>query len=48
VTDRKMPEQTGLGLAIVRSVAQLHGGSVELIDPEDGPGACFEMTLSAR
>lgn len=35
---------TGLGLAIVKSVAEAHGGSVELESPEDG-GALFRMIL---
>lgn len=36
---------TGLGLAIVKSVAEAHGGGVELESPEGG-GACFRMTLA--
>jgi two-component system sensor histidine kinase ChvG len=35
---------TGLGLAIVRSVAQAHGGRVEL-DPGYSDGACFHFVL---
>lgn len=35
---------TGLGLSIARSLAELHGGSVELIDSEGG--TTFRVTLS--
>ncbi len=38
---------SGLGLAIVRSVAEAHGGSVELLEAEGG-GALFAVTLPAR
>ena len=43
VTDRTDADGTGLGLAIVRSVAEHHGGRVELL--EVSPGACFEMRI---
>ncbi len=36
---------SGLGLAIVRSVAQSHGGDVELRTPEGGSGARFVITI---
>ncbi len=42
-TDRKTPGQTGLGLAIVRSVAELHGGTVTLM--ESSGGAHFRISL---
>ena len=35
---------TGLGLALARSVVELHGGSIELVD-HPGPGALFCMRL---
>src|ERR1700761_2172600 len=38
---------SGLGLAIVRSVAQSHGGSVELEPPIDGTGTRFVIRLPA-
>ncbi len=38
---------SGLGLAIVRSVAEAHGGSVELREAEGG-GALFAVQLPAR
>jgi two-component system, OmpR family, sensor kinase len=38
---------SGLGLAIVRSVAQSHGGSVELEPPPDGTGTRFVIRLPA-
>ncbi len=44
VTDRREADQTGLGLAIVRTVAELHGGSVELLETDIG--ALFELKFS--
>jgi signal transduction histidine kinase len=37
---------TGLGLAIVRDLAQLYGGSIELLDARAG-GLCARLTLPA-
>ncbi len=45
VTDRHDPHQTGLGLAIVRSVAELHGGDVKLMQSD--LGATFKMRIRA-
>ena len=45
VTDRKTPDQTGLGLAIVLSIAEIHGGSVRVIETSE-PGACLELRLA--
>jgi nitrogen-specific signal transduction histidine kinase len=36
---------SGLGLAIVRSVAQSHGGTVDLGVPEDGVGTRFVIRI---
>src|SRR5581483_4919640 len=36
---------SGLGLAIVRSVAQSHGGTVELQTPESGSGTRFVIRI---
>lgn len=44
ITDRADSGGTGLGLAIVRTVAEHHGGGVELVECGGG-GACFEMWL---
>jgi len=38
---------SGLGLAIVRSVAQSHGGTVELQTPDSGTGTRFEIRIPA-
>jgi signal transduction histidine kinase len=40
---------TGLGLVIVNDIARAHGGSVELLDPENTQqGATFRIKLPAR
>jgi len=36
---------TGLGLNIARSLAESNGGSLRLVDSEDGAGATFELRL---
>ena len=38
--------EVGLGLTIARGIARAYGGDVTL-DPEDGGGACFRVTLPA-
>ncbi|MFC5818377.1 ATP-binding protein [Nonomuraea sp. NPDC050478] len=40
-------EGAGLGLAIVRSIAEAHGGTVQVEDAPGG-GACFVMTIPMR
>ena len=35
----------GLGLAIARGIAQAHGGDLRCVDPPNGTGAAFELTL---
>ncbi|MBW3662614.1 MAG: CHASE domain-containing protein [Actinobacteria bacterium] len=37
---------TGIGLAVVREVIQLMGGTVEVVQPQDRPGATFVITLT--
>ena len=39
---------TGLGLVIVRDVVKAHGGDILLLDPEEGEGAAFQITLPRR
>lgn len=35
----------GLGLAIARGIARAHGGDLRCVDPPDGTGAAFTLTL---
>jgi two-component system OmpR family sensor kinase len=35
----------GLGLAIARGIARAHGGDLRCVEPPDGVGAAFELTL---
>ncbi|MEM6621103.1 MAG: ATP-binding protein [Pseudomonadota bacterium] len=44
-TTRRETGGTGLGLGIVRALAGVHGGSVRLVDADEG--ACFEVVLQA-
>jgi signal transduction histidine kinase len=44
--DRQGKDHSGLGLAIVAKIAQIHGGSIKVID-RIGPGAVFELRLSS-
>jgi signal transduction histidine kinase len=37
----------GLGLAIARGIARAHGGELRSVDPPDGAGALFILTLPA-
>lgn len=43
--DEKQPGGSGLGLAIVQTVAEAHGGRVELADSCPLGGACFRLRL---
>jgi two-component system OmpR family sensor kinase len=38
---------SGLGLAIVQQIAQMHGGSIELTEPENGPGLLVRARFPA-
>lgn len=39
------PGGSGLGLAIARGIARAHGGDLRCVDPPDGHGAAFTLTL---
>jgi two-component system, OmpR family, sensor kinase len=39
------PGGSGLGLAIARGIARAHGGDLRCVDPPDGRGATFTLTL---
>ncbi|GBD32703.1 Sensor protein ZraS [bacterium HR33] len=41
------PQGTGLGLAVVRSIVEDHGGTIEVSNRSDGPGAIFRLFLPA-
>jgi PAS domain S-box-containing protein len=41
------PDGLGIGLTICRSIAEAHGGSIEVRDRADGPGAAFTLVLPA-
>jgi signal transduction histidine kinase len=38
---------TGLGLAVARRFLSDHGGTIELVPPSNGRGACFRVSLPA-
>ncbi|MFN8094433.1 MAG: ATP-binding protein [Vicinamibacteria bacterium] len=38
---------TGLGLAVARRFVSDHGGTIELVAPANGGGACFRLSLPA-
>jgi len=40
--NEKKGAHAGLGLSIVKAIAESHGGSVAVLDPQRG-GACFEV-----
>jgi signal transduction histidine kinase len=44
-TTRKIGEGMGLGLAICRKILLDHGGDLELLLPDAGPGATFRLTF---
>lgn len=39
------PHGTGLGLAVSYGIIEKHQGSLSIVDPKYGKGACFEITL---
>jgi two-component system NtrC family sensor kinase len=48
-TTKEVGEGTGLGLSIALGIANAHGGSLQLCQPEaGGRGACFQLTLPAH
>lgn len=41
------PEGTGMGLPMCLSTLKRHSGSIQVVDPPSGQGACFELYLPA-
>ena len=35
----------GLGLYLARTIVRAHGGQLEYVEPDEGPGACFVLSL---
>ncbi|WP_431605020.1 sensor histidine kinase [Dickeya dadantii] len=44
---RSNAENTGLGLALVKTIAEMHGGKIQVAS-EEGKGSCFTLVLPAR
>jgi len=44
-TTKPVGQGTGLGLPICYGIVKMHRGTISAHNNEDGPGACFEITI---